>query len=90
MNENCTGSAQIAGLGPNTLTENPDSSLTFGPQFGPTLYNCRYVIGPPRNCLSRIRIDDIAWVPEAVSAGPEDPEDGPGGHQGWRKGPLKP
>jgi hypothetical protein len=36
-NENCTGLAQIARLGPTLLTENPYQSPKVGPQFGPTL-----------------------------------------------------
>ena len=41
MNENYTGLAQIARLGPTEMTENPYYRLKAGPQFGPTLYNFR-------------------------------------------------
>ena len=37
--ENCTGLAQIAILGPNTFNERIDQSPKGGPQFWPTLYN---------------------------------------------------
>jgi hypothetical protein len=56
--KNCTGLAQIAKLGPNTLTENPHKSPKVCPQVGTALYNFRCAPrsqpgGPPRRWSPR-------------------------------------